>query len=45
VVVSGGGQVITAMTTVVAGGRITAIQLIANPDTLQAIAAGRRLPL
>ncbi|HEY5987909.1 MAG TPA: RNA polymerase sigma-70 factor [Streptosporangiaceae bacterium] len=45
VVVSAGSQVISAMTTVVTGGRITDIQLIANPDKLRAIAAGRKLPL
>lgn len=40
-----GGKPITAVTTVVAGGRITAIQLVANPDKLRAITAGRTLPL
>jgi hypothetical protein len=39
-----GGKPITAVTTVVAGGRITAIQLVANPDKLRAITAGRTLP-
>ena len=34
-----------AVTTVVAGGRITAIQLVANPDKLRAVRAGRLLPL
>jgi len=40
-----GGKPVTAVTTIVAGGRITAIQLVANPDKLRAIAAGRTLPL
>jgi RNA polymerase sigma-70 factor (ECF subfamily) len=40
-----GGKPITAVTTVVAGGRITVIQLVANPDKLRAITAGRTLPL
>jgi RNA polymerase sigma-70 factor, ECF subfamily len=40
-----GGRPITAVTTVVAGGRITAIQLVANPDKLRGITAGRTLPL
>jgi RNA polymerase sigma-70 factor (TIGR02957 family) len=39
------GKPITAVTTVVAGGRITEIELVANPDKLQGITAGRRLPL
>jgi hypothetical protein len=45
VVVSAGGQVITAITTLVAGGQITDIPLIANPDKLPVVAAGRTLPL
>jgi len=40
-----GGKPVTAVTTIVAGGRITAIQLVANPDKLRAITAGRTLPL
>jgi RNA polymerase sigma-70 factor, ECF subfamily len=39
------GRVVAAVTAVVAGGRVTAIQLVANPDKLAAIAAGRTLPL
>jgi RNA polymerase sigma-70 factor (TIGR02957 family) len=39
------GQVIAAAATVVAGDLITAIQLVANPDKLRAISAGRRLPM
>jgi RNA polymerase sigma-70 factor (TIGR02957 family) len=40
-----GGRPITALTFTVAGGRITAIQLLANPDKLAALGAGRTLPL
>jgi RNA polymerase sigma-70 factor (ECF subfamily) len=40
-----GGKPITAVTTVVAGGRITEIELVANPDKLRGITAGRTLPL
>ena len=40
-----GGKPITAVTTVAAGGRITEIELVANPDKLRGIAAGRTLPL
>jgi RNA polymerase sigma-70 factor (TIGR02957 family) len=39
------GRAIGAMTAVVAGGRITAIHLVTNPDKLQAITAGRTLPV
>jgi RNA polymerase sigma-70 factor (ECF subfamily) len=39
------GKPITAVTTVVAGGRITEIELVANPDKLRGITAGRTLPL
>ena len=39
------GHVIGAATAVVAGGMITAIQLVANPDKLLAISEGRRLPM
>ena len=39
------GRPITAMTTVIAGGRITAIQLVANPDKLRGISTGRTLAL
>jgi RNA polymerase sigma-70 factor (TIGR02957 family) len=43
--VMGLGQVIAAATAVVADGRVTAIQLVANPDKLRAISAGRQLPM
>ena len=40
-----GGEAIAVLTLAVADGRITAIQLLLNPDKLSAIAAGRVLPL
>jgi RNA polymerase sigma-70 factor (TIGR02957 family) len=40
-----GGRVLLAATWLVAGGRVTAIQLVTNPDKLRAISAGRTLPL
>jgi RNA polymerase sigma-70 factor (ECF subfamily) len=40
-----GGKPTAAVTTVVAGDRITAIQLVANPDKLHGLAVGRTLPL
>jgi hypothetical protein len=40
-----GGRAVTAVTAAVAGGRITAIHVIANPDKLHAITAGRTLPV
>ena len=40
-----GGRPITALTLVAAGGRVTAIQLLANPDKLAALGAGRTFPL
>ena len=45
ILVTTGGRPITAVTTVIAGGRITAIQLVANPDKLQGLRAGRTLTL
>jgi RNA polymerase sigma-70 factor (TIGR02957 family) len=45
VIVSAVGRVITAMTAVVAGGRITEVLVISNPDKLRAITSGRTLPL
>ena len=39
-----GGRPIAALTLAVADGRVTAIQLLANPDKLAAIAVGRTLP-
>jgi RNA polymerase sigma-70 factor (TIGR02957 family) len=38
------GRAIAALTLTVSAGRITAIQLLANPDKLAAVAAGRILP-
>jgi RNA polymerase sigma-70 factor (ECF subfamily) len=43
--VTAAGRPITALTLVISGGRITELQLIANPDKLAALAAGRTLPL
>ena len=43
--ITGGGRAIAALTMTVSGGRVTAIQLLANPDKLTAITAGRTLPL
>jgi RNA polymerase sigma-70 factor (TIGR02957 family) len=40
-----GGQAMAVLTLAVADGRITAIQLLTNPDKLSAINAGRTLPL
>jgi RNA polymerase sigma-70 factor (ECF subfamily) len=45
VLVMARGQVLAAITATVAGDRITAIQLVANPDKLAAIKAGRALPM
>ena len=39
-----GGRAIVALTLTVSDGRITAIQLLANPDKLAAVSAGRTLP-
>jgi RNA polymerase sigma-70 factor (TIGR02957 family) len=41
--ISAGGHPVAVITMAVAGGRITAIQLLANPDKLSAIASGRTL--
>lgn len=43
-VISAGGQPVAVLTMAVADGRITAIQLLANPDKLSAVASGRTLP-
>ena len=43
--ITAGGRAIAALTLVACDGRITAIQLLANPDKLTAIAAGRTLPM
>jgi RNA polymerase sigma-70 factor (ECF subfamily) len=40
-----GGRVIAALTLTVSGGRITAVQLLANPDKLAALTARRTLPM
>jgi RNA polymerase sigma-70 factor (TIGR02957 family) len=42
-VITAGGKPIAAVTTVIAGGRISAIHVIANPDKLQGLGAGRTL--
>ena len=39
-----GGRAVAALTLTVFDGRITAIQLLANPDKLAAVSAGRTLP-
>jgi RNA polymerase sigma-70 factor (ECF subfamily) len=39
-----GSRAIAALTLTVSDGRITAIQLLANPDKLAAVSAGRTLP-
>ena len=39
-----GGRVLLAATWLVAGGRVTAIHLVTNPDKLVVISAGRTLP-
>ena len=41
--ISAGGHPVAVLTMAVADGRITAIQLLANPDKLSAIASGRTL--
>ena len=43
--ISAGGRPVAVLTMAVADGRITAIQLLANPDKLNAIASGRTLLL
>jgi RNA polymerase sigma-70 factor (ECF subfamily) len=43
--ISAGGQAVAVVTMAIADGRVTAIQLLSNPDKLSAIAAGRTLPL
>lgn len=45
VLITVAGRPIMAVTAVIAGGRITAIQLVANPDKLRALADGRTLLL
>ncbi|HSS89065.1 MAG TPA: RNA polymerase sigma-70 factor [Streptosporangiaceae bacterium] len=42
-VITAGGKPIAAVTTVITDGRISAIHLIANPDKLQGLGAGRTL--
>jgi RNA polymerase sigma-70 factor (TIGR02957 family) len=41
--ISAGGQPVAVVTMAVADGRITAIQLLVNPDKLRAVASGRML--
>jgi RNA polymerase sigma-70 factor, ECF subfamily len=41
--ISAGGHPVAVITMAVAGGRITAIQLLLNPDKLSAVASGRTL--
>ncbi len=43
--ITAGGSAIAALTAVVSGGCITAIQLVANPDKLRGVTTGRTLPL
>jgi RNA polymerase sigma-70 factor (TIGR02957 family) len=43
--ITAGDRAIAALTLAVSGGRVTAIQLLANPDKLTAITAGRTLPM
>lgn len=43
--VTAGGRTIIAISWLVAGGQVTAIQIISSPDKLAAISAGRVLPL
>jgi RNA polymerase sigma-70 factor (ECF subfamily) len=45
VLIIAGGQAIVAITWLVAGGRVTAIQFITNPEKLGPISAGRTLQL
>jgi RNA polymerase sigma-70 factor (TIGR02957 family) len=45
VVATVGGKPIAAVTTIVAGGRISAIHLVGNPDKLQGLTTGRILAL
>jgi RNA polymerase sigma-70 factor (TIGR02957 family) len=42
-VITAGGKPVAALTTVITGGRISAIHVIANPDKLQGLGAGRTL--
>jgi hypothetical protein len=42
--ITAGGQAVAALTLTVCGCQVTAIQLLANPDKLTAIMAGRTLP-
>jgi RNA polymerase sigma-70 factor (ECF subfamily) len=45
VVMYGGGEVLTAISLEISGGRIQTIHLVANPDKLHTVAEGRELPL
>jgi len=42
--ITAGGRAVAALTLAVAAGRVTGIQLLANPDKLTAVMAGRTLP-
>ncbi len=42
--ITAGDRAVAALTLTVSDGRITAIQLVANPDKLAAVSAGRTLP-
>ena len=42
--ITAGGRAIVALTLTGSDGRITAIQLLANPDKLAAVSAGGRCP-
>jgi RNA polymerase sigma-70 factor (ECF subfamily) len=44
VVIHGGGMVLTAMAAEIADGRVQALHLVANPDKLHTVAAGRHVP-
>jgi RNA polymerase sigma-70 factor (TIGR02957 family) len=45
ILITTGERTLAALTLSVSGGRVTEIQLVANPDKLTAIAAGRTLPM
>ncbi len=42
--ITAGGRAVAALTLAVSAGQVTGIQLLANPDKLTAIMAGRTLP-
>jgi RNA polymerase sigma-70 factor (TIGR02957 family) len=45
VVIAGGGSILSVMTAEVENGRVRAFHLVANPDKLGSVSAGRPLPL